>query len=600
MWRQDPFILISTAVSSIVSALTPYVGIYLTAQIIREIAGRRDPNRLIQWIVIALVSAAFLSALTAGLTRWKNSYRQGDWYKRKKIFVDKLLSMDFCDADNPKTYDSLSQIQQNDMWGRWGLALLVYAFETLIASITTILGGVMLTVTLFTAQVPSTCPDMLFLNHWSALVCVFFLMLATSWIAPILASKAESYYAKVGDDAKLSNRLFYFFGYIGYDRIKALDMRLYRQDRICKKYNERINQRFGSASTLAVYARGPMGALYALSAAIPHVFTALIWIFVGLKAWAGAFGVGLVTQYIGAALALSSGISGLLSFFGSMRNNETFLEQAMTFLDVPHSMHQGSLSVDCSMGTAHEIVFQNVSFQYGVSELYAIKNLSMTFKTGHRLAIVGENGSGKTTFIKLLCRMYDPIEGVILLDGKDIRDYDYARYIAMVSVVFQDFRLLAYTLGQNVSASATYDEVKATQCLEKVGFGKRLRSLEKGLETYLYKGYDESGVEISGGEAQKIALARALYKDSPILILDEPTAALDPMAEFELYSKMDEIAAGRTVVYISHRLSSCRFCDDILVFHEGEMIQRGDHDTLVADQQGKYSQLWNAQAQYYQ
>ena len=210
------------------------------------------------------------------------------------------------------------------------------------------------------------------------------------------------------------------------------------------------------------------------------------------------------------------------------------------------------------------------------------------------------NGSGKTTFIKLLCRLYDPTEGQILLNGIDIRKYNYGEYMNIFSVVFQDFQLFALPLGQNVAGQVDYDPVRAEDCLQKAGFGDRLEKMPKGLETYLYKDYDKDGVDISGGEAQKIAIARALYKDAPFIILDEPTAALDPIAEAEIYEKFDEIVEDKTAIYISHRLSSCKFCDRIAVFHEGSVIQQGTHTQLLSDEAGQYYALWNAQAQYYE
>ena len=169
----------------------------------------------------------------------------------------------------------------------------------------------------------------------------------------------------------------------------------------------------------------------------------------------------------------------------------------------------------------------------------------------------------------------------------------------LFSVVFQDFQLLAFPLGQNVACSKNYDSKKVEECLKKVGFEDRLKTLPNGLDTYFYKNMDEEGVEVSGGEAQKIAIARALYKDSPFVILDEPTAALDPLAEAEIYSKFDSIVGNKTAVYISHRLSSCRFCDEIIVFDLGHIVQQGSHDTLV-NADGKYNQLWHSQAQYYE
>ena len=209
------------------------------------------------------------------------------------------------------------------------------------------------------------------------------------------------------------------------------------------------------------------------------------------------------------------------------------------------------------------------------------------------------NGSGKTTMIKLLCRLYDPTEGRITLNGIDIRKYDYSEYLSIFGVVFQDFKLFSFELGQNVAASVEVDEGKAEHTLQEAGFGVRMSAMAKGLHTPLYKDFDEDGVEISGGEAQKIALARALYKEAPFIVLDEPTAALDPISEYEIYTRFNEIVGDKTAVFIYHRLSSCRFCDDIAVFNKGELVQRGSHDVLLADEKGKYYELWHAQAQYY-
>ena len=275
------------------------------------------------------------------------------------------------------------------------------------------------------------------------------------------------------------------------------------------------------------------------------------------------------------------------------------LKKLYDYLDIPNHMYQGSLTVEKREDNEYYIEFRNVSFKYPRTENYVLRNVNLKFKIGEKLAVVGMNGSGKTTFIKLLCRLYDPTEGEILLNNVDIRKYDYKEYMSIFSVVFQDFKLFSFGLGQNVSASFHYNEELAKKCLEKAGFYGRLQSMKKGLETSIYKDLDEEGVEISGGEAQKIALARALYKNAPFIILDEPTAALDPIAEYEVYSKFNEIVQDKTAIYISHRLSSCRFCDVIAVFDGGQIVQRGVHDRLLQDTHGKYYELWNAQTQYY-
>ena len=171
--------------------------------------------------------------------------------------------------------------------------------------------------------------------------------------------------------------------------------------------------------------------------------------------------------------------------------------------------------------------------------------------------------------------------------------------MSIFSVVFQDFQLICQPLGNNVAGSMAYDRERAKKALIDAGFGERLAAMKKGLDTMIYKNLSDDGVDVSGGEAQKIAIARALYKDAPFIILDEPTAALDPIAEAEIYAKFDGIAGDKTAIYISHRLSSCKFCDEIAVFHDGAVIQQGSHAELLADTGGKYHELWNAQAQYY-
>ena len=231
----------------------------------------------------------------------------------------------------------------------------------------------------------------------------------------------------------------------------------------------------------------------------------------------------------------------------------------------------------------------------------------MKFRIGDKLAIVGENGSGKTTFIKLLCRLYDPTEGKILLNGIDITRYRFDEYMELFSVVFQDFTLFGFPLGENVAADHTYDDAKVRGCLIRAGLGDKLTSLDNdpdakekdALKRAIGRDYDNEGIDFSGGEMQKIALARALYKDAPFVILDEPTAALDPIAEAAVYENFNILVKDKTAVFISHRLSSCRFCDNIAVFDHGELVQEGPHDVLVSDKNGKYSQLWHAQAQYY-
>lgn len=278
--------------------------------------------------------------------------------------------------------------------------------------------------------------------------------------------------------------------------------------------------------------------------------------------------------------------------------NAPYLDKTFEFLNIPNAMYQGSLTTEKRNDCHYEVEFKDVSFKYPNSDIWSLYHVNIKFKIGKRLAIVGENGSGKTTFIKLLCRLYDPQEGQILLNGIDIRKYRYDDYINIFSIVFQDFELLSAPLAENVAGTIHYDEAKVYKTLTDVGFKERLEKMDNGLNTYLHKDFDKSGTDISFGEAQKIAIARALYKDAPFIILDEPTASLDPIAEEDIYNKFDLISGNKTAVYISHSLSSCKFCDEIAVFDNGSIVEQGSHEELLK-KEGKYYQLWNAQAQYY-
>lgn len=313
----------------------------------------------------------------------------------------------------------------------------------------------------------------------------------------------------------------------------------------------------------------------------------------------GAFPVGSVIKFADSITNIGGGLYTLRRTYSHLCLTARRAASTMEMLSISDEMYKGKLPVEKRLDNRYEIEFRNVSFRYPGRETYALRNFSLKLRIGERMAIVGMNGSGKTTLIKLLCRLYDPQEGEILLNGVDIRKFKQDEYIRLFSVVFQDFELLALPLGQNVAASVHIDEALAAKCLRQAGLGERLARMPEGLDTPLYKDVSDDGVEISGGEAQKIAIARALYKDAPFVLLDEPTASLDPLSEYEIYSKFDAMVGDKTAIYISHRLSSCRFCNDIAVLHEGRLVQRGSHERLLRDKDGKYYALWQAQAQYY-
>ena len=249
---------------------------------------------------------------------------------------------------------------------------------------------------------------------------------------------------------------------------------------------------------------------------------------------------------------------------------------------------------------SYEFEFKNVSFKYPRAEKYALKNLNLKLKAGERLAVVGLNGAGKSTFIKLLLRLYEPTEGQILLNGVDISTYDLESYFNVFAPVFQDINLFALTFAENVSMES-HDQTNLSlveEYTKNSGLEEKLNNLPNGLNTQMLKIIYDDGIDMSGGEKQKLALARALYKNSPVVVLDEPTSALDAIAESKLYQEFDKLIGGKTAVYISHRLSSTQFCNNVAMFMEGKMIEYGTHDSLMA-QGGEYAKMFKIQSQYY-
>ena len=597
-WKLCPEAFVSLLLSSVVKAVTPYVTIFLSARIIDELSGERRPDQLLRWVVLTLACTAACALLQGVLTRWSNYAKGCAGQLDDQLYMDKMVALDYADVDRQAVFDLYAQIRQNENWSGWGLPKVISFFESFVTAVVQILGGVGLSVSLFLSSVPAGS-GLAFLNHPLSAAAILGLMLLAAVVSPMCANRANRYWTDHAATVRLANRILSFYPMVGMDRNRAADVRIYKQhENVCEPYLDR-NDNFAPDSYISRLARGPMGLLNALSQCVTVVLTALVYAFVCLKAWAGAFGVGYITQYVGAITQLFQGLSVLLQTMGQIRANGEFLQLNFEYLDLPNRMYQGSLTTEKRADRKYEVEFRDVSFRYPDTDQWALRHVNIRFRVGSRLAVVGRNGSGKTTFIKLLCRLYDPTEGEILLNGIDIRKYRYDDYMHIFSVVFQDFKLLALPLGENVAGAAEYDRVRVEKCLKDAGFGDRLDTMPNGLDTWLYKDLTEDGVDISGGEAQKIAIARALYKDAPFLILDEPTAALDPIAEAEIYSRLNDIVEDRTAVYISHRLSSCKFCDEVAVFEGGQIVQQGSHDALLAEENGTYSTLWHAQAQYY-
>ena len=302
--------------------------------------------------------------------------------------------------------------------------------------------------------------------------------------------------------------------------------------------------------------------------------------------------------YVGIVAGFGAWMNGLFGAWRQILENEKLMDDYRDFMDFG-VVEEGRQAPE-RPGRTHEIRFEHVCFRYEGSEEDTIRDLNLTIRPGERLALVGPNGAGKTTLIKLLCGLYRPTSGTVYLDGRDIQSLDQRAVFREFAVVFQDVFAFSFPLADNVSCvdCGREDSERLRESLEKAGLWERVQALPKGAQTFMNKDLDEAGVALSGGEVQKLMLARALYKDAPMVILDEPTAALDPIAESEMYERYDELVQGRTAVFISHRLSSTRFCDRILFLENGRITEEGTHGELM-QRGGAYAELFSVQARYY-
>lgn len=317
------------------------------------------------------------------------------------------------------------------------------------------------------------------------------------------------------------------------------------------------------------------------------------------KAIMGAITVGSFSVYLGAITNFTNLFYGFIYQILNIRFLSHCADDYKAFVQTATPTHEskGVQSIDVQ-GAHHDFEFVNVSFRYPNTENDVLKNVSLKISTGERLSIVGYNGAGKSTFIKLLCRLYEPTEGVILYNGTDISKIRYDQYRELLAVVFQDYQLFAFSVEDNILLNREKKEEDLWTAIDKSGLHEKISALPDGLDTQISKNFSARGIEFSGGEGQKLACARAYYRNAPIVILDEPTASLDPISEAQLYGRFNEIIGEKTAIYISHRLASVKFCDKVAVFAAGELVEYGTHRELI-DQNGIYAEMFQKQAQYY-
>lgn len=568
--------------------------VWLTSQLIDKVVSGEPWRDII--IFVLITAAVTLGLYFAGTTidRRKNCHSFASASYDNRVLWEKILNMDYVHIENPETHIAKQRMQQG--FGR--MNRVSYGMFNLVTGIITIIAGVVMILPLALRSAPEAEGFMGFVGSPWGLVTVVAAVTALETLWGLIQSKTFRFTSDAMNDRKKiqSERTSsYYIESISRNYRNGKDVRIFDERELIMREYERSAADAVNVWDKVLRKMHAAGLLMCLPTLISKL---LMYGFAVMRAISGALSVGEIIGFVMYFSRISSGIGGLSSGLGNISLDVDFLDNAFKFLDIPDEKYKGTIPTEKRNDNEYEFEFKNVWFKYPNSEQYVLRGVNLKWRIGEKMALVGKNGCGKSTLVKLLCRLYDPSEGEITLNGIDIRKYQYEEYMALFSVVFQDSGLFSFSVAENVAADTQYDPDRVRDCIERAGLGERLSQMENGIETCLYKDFDENGVEISGGEAQKLCLARAIYKSAPFIVLDEPTASLDPISEHDIYTKFNGIVGTKTAVYISHRLSSCRFCDEITVMENGTIAERGSHDELLA-KGGVYGKLWAAQAEYY-
>ena len=602
-WTEKPSYVLLLVLSILLNAVHPFVNLFLSKYVLEELIGSRRVKVLLL-LTAALVLGNFVLLACIHVVKCALA-KYDDWFNRHlyDMLGRKSMTMAYALTESPEALNQCRKADEGIAFYSGGMKGLSECVQQLFSYLLTFAGVV--------AIVALRTPVLL--------VVAVFAVIGGS-VAVWQTNKCYQIEFEVFPKANRS------FGYMTRNVLQpqySKSIRLYGAAGMMK---EQFMKTMNRCATIFRYTAVKIGRWNCIGSVVNFLKNLCIYGYLGYKLVTGAVSLGDFTLLSGSANTLKDSLQGILNQIQDLQKKLKFMGEYVCYLEMEDTTQSGTLLVENEKLPVIE--FKNVSFKYPLTEEYVLKNVSIEIPAGQHLSVVGLNGAGKTTFIKLLCRLYDVEEGEILLNGINIREYDYDSYMKELAVVFQDFKLFALSIRENIElgdsektlekenkdaseaenveagkVEAGNAEVMKAEAVRRVmelaGLTELIRSLPKGMDTQVYKVFDKEGIEPSGGELQKMAIARALYKDAPIVILDEPTAALDPVAEYEVYSHFNDLVGGKTAIYISHRLSSCKFSDRIAVFADKTIKEYGTHEELVAKDDGIYAAMFATQAKYY-
>lgn len=575
--------------SAFAAATLPYLSLFFSARILNLLLAK-SYRACLYTVVVFLLTQYGLGLFEKICRQYLDGQKELCLARTEQKITAKALELEFEKFEKTETMDAIRRTNVSSMGsGNVGDQLIV--IHTLITSLLSVLYALFFLLRLFLLSDSSR--NNFFTSSFSMLAL---LLLCGVQLALSSRINRRSTQKKIelnqGNDH--SNSVANYLVNVMLEERRADDIRIGHLDHF-------LDVQFGKAMEHFL----PMYLDFARFSAITDGKNALLsllsnfaaYLVIGARALYGVLPIGDVLLYAGSVTRAMSDLQTFLATGSEFDYINSYLSTYEDFIAQPSMAYDGTLPIEKRDDGQYEFAFHDVSFSYPGTNIPVLEHVTLSFAVGEKTALVGRNGAGKTTLIKLLCRLYEPTSGYITLNGIDIRKYSYKEYTQAFSVVFQDFHLFSLPLDENIAAGTEIDEAALQSSLAKVGLTECVQRLPQGTHTRLYNN-NGTGVDLSGGEAQRTAIARALYKDAPFVILDEPTAALDPIAEAEIYEQFSQMISGKTAVYISHRISSCKFCDRIVVLDHGRIAEDGTHDTLLANH-GIYANLYETQAQYY-
>ncbi len=586
--KKTMFALLTTIV---LGAVVPFIPIVLMGLLLEGVQSKKEAAELVRLSLCMFGGHFLLQALNC---------RTREWYNQKLEYMKEVEAYRLNEKSLSMDYEYLEDIQIQELRVRGVskayLGVLGQVLHFLERMATACISIVIAIGILFPMLVYKQQNEYGWIGSVFASIALFLIMGGLVW----LSYKRGLYYTEQevntynGISSEWNRMKYYLDMLAGVESQK--DLRNYEQQNMIEEDVEKLCKNLRSG---AKKAKGNLNKRLWIGQTTSDLSGLLVYLFTGLRAYVGMISIGQVVMYASSIIQFSESVSEFAETMGWLKETALICKDYVDYLDLEQKKYQGTIPVEKRQDHRFMVEFEHVSFRYPGMQTNVIQDLNLKFIIGEKMAIVGKNGSGKTTFIKLLCRLYDVTEGCIKVNGIDIRKYNYMEYQRLFAVVFQDFQMFAFSVEENIAASEKTERERVLDALKKAGLLERIEKLSNGVESFIGKEVNPEGITFSGGEKQKMAIARAIYKDAPFLIMDEPTAALDPLSECEVYQKFEQMVGKKTALYISHRLASCRFCEDILVFDQGKVVQRGSHLELVKEE-GVYQKLWKAQAQYYQ